>query len=186
MALCPCHLYSKIIFSELPLRKWTIGGTLSDGIFACGGGGDTQAGCLILSGEDVVTETQLAHNKTPVVGVALANSLLVTSYTNSPFVTSYPNSSEIVHLDGRVEPASDLPYHIKDYCTAKINETTLIVIGGYNGSRISQKDTLFYSKLLDAWTPGPKLIHSRHGCLSATIRDSTIKEYLMVVTVGYR
>ena len=83
-------------------------------------------------------------------------------------------------------PGPDLPYPVSEHCLAKINSTTVLLIGGNNGQSTAVNTTLFYStKQPDAgWTYGPSLKNARalHAC--GSLQDSTLQEYRLVVVAS--
>ena len=48
------------------------------------------------------------------------------------------------------------------HCVAKINETTLISMGGYS-SGPDVRETYFYDSLTNTWTQGPSFVDGRNG-----------------------
>ena len=88
------------------------------------------------------------------------------------------NETTIVTLDS-IEESVALPSAMMNHCLININETTILLTGGYDGS--VRKTTYFFNILTRKWTNGPDLITAResHTCASFMNRNRTIAIIMM-------
>ncbi len=74
---------------------------------------------------------------------------------------------------------------MKQHCVAKINETTLISMGGIKGPNV--RETYFYDSTANNWTQGPSFIDGRNGLACGVlnwVNPDTGKEEKVVVAAG--
>jgi hypothetical protein len=77
--------------------------------------------------------------------------------------SGYTNSTEFVQLIGTT-PGPDLPLEVVHHCLVALNDTTVLLVGGWTRTR--SKATFFYNTDHKTWTKGPLLItgRSNHAC----------------------
>jgi hypothetical protein len=95
------------------------------------------------------------------------------------------NSTEFVQPTG-TRRGPDLPLEIGDHCLVSLNDTTILLIGGWVGHWTGSKATFYYNTDHETWTEGPSLITGRagHSCaLFKSPQDGTTDT--VIVTGGY-
>ena len=116
--------------------------------------------------------------------VALPSGGLILSggYTGSNFL----DSVEVFYTTGWEATFPSIPTTVYQHCMVSINDETLLVIGGIQGSEYSTK-TYLYLSLIDVWMEGPPLnvARSRHSCgVIKGAADSDVSR-VIVVAGGY-
>jgi hypothetical protein len=71
-------------------------------------------------------------------------------------------STEFVQLTGTT-PGPDLPLEVANHCLVSLNDTTLLLIGGYLQNRTRSKASIYYNTDHMTWTDGPSLTIGRTG-----------------------
>ncbi len=167
-------------------RKWAVGGAIGSNIIICGGLRIANFfGCSTVGLDSIdVTQIHGIHNRTSAAGAVFGNSLFITGGLLEPSY-SKTKSTEYVYPDGNVESMAgvDLPRDISFHCMVKINSSTAVLIGG----SLMLYRTYFYTETSQGanWTQGPDMNYFRgRGHVCGVIKDSTIEDYQMVVTVG--
>jgi hypothetical protein len=77
--------------------------------------------------------------------------------------------------DGWKTSSVNLPNNLERSCTVSINDTTIIIMGGfwYTNGGISTSQTFFYNVETDILTPGPALNEGRTSSACSMMKDST-------------
>jgi hypothetical protein len=77
--------------------------------------------------------------------------------------------------DGWKTSSVNLPNNLESSCTVSINDTTIIIMGGfwYTNGGISTSQTFFYNVETDILTPGPELNEGRTLSACSMMKDST-------------
>jgi hypothetical protein len=78
--------------------------------------------------------------------------------------TRRTKSTEFVQLTGTT-PGPDLPLEVSNHCLVSLNETTLLLMGGYISGGASNS-TYYYNTDHKTWTDGPSMItgKAQHSC----------------------
>ncbi len=154
----------------------------------CGGVSSTyQSACYKL---DKTWQTSISLKTTVVYG-AVAPS----PFTNKShhFILSGGHSqsnSELNTVDILKETewerlSSSLPTVMRHHCMVLVNSTTLITVGGYNGSYL--KDTyILNAARSSSWVPGPLLKYSRyvHSCSRIRKNANDLPEFIIIAAGG--
>ena len=97
--------------------------------------------------------------------------LLITGGSDEPMGGGpYFDSTEFVTPGRMSEYGPSLPLHTKGHCLVRVNESTIVMIGG----ELSETQTFFYtfdgSESDNGWTVGPTLLtsHAFHSCAVMT------------------
>jgi hypothetical protein len=74
-------------------------------------------------------------------------------------------STEFVQLTGST-PGPDLPLEVVYHCLVSLNDTTLLLIGGWLQDGTVSKATIYYNTDHKTWTDGPSMTigRERHSC----------------------
>jgi hypothetical protein len=91
-------------------------------------------------------------------------------------------STEFVQLNGP-SPGPDLPHKVGSHCLVSLNDSIVILIGGFQGGK-HLEDTFYYNNDHQTWTEGPSLINGRydHSC---ALFKSPLHGDTVIVTGGY-
>jgi hypothetical protein len=76
--------------------------------------------------------------------------------------TGYTKSTEFVQLTGTT-PGPDLPLGVSQHCLVSLNDTTVLLIGGYLSYSTRSSATFYYNTDQKTWTDGPPLKTGRAG-----------------------
>jgi hypothetical protein len=85
--------------------------------------------------------------------------ILVTGGLDNSF--SYLNSAEMLTEKGWESKIPSLPVIIENHCMITVNSTTVMVIGGYQYHKSSNK-TYFFNTENEIWTEGPQIKNERY------------------------
>ena len=104
----------------------------------------------------------------------------------------YGNIKSVEAFDGNIwslEKVSPLPTNVGEHCMVRINESTLLSIGGYGSNMGYSALTYFYNSNSDTWFEGPNLNVQRCknacGILNWFNPDTDQAEKVVVVAGGY-
>lgn len=75
-----------------------------------------------------------------------------------------------------------MPTAINLHCSVQINLTTLMIIGGYNGS--GRAETYILNTDTEQWAQGPSMLEARYGFGCGQIRAHRSQPYLSIIAVG--
>jgi hypothetical protein len=120
--------------------------------------------CFAINENELTSTAKLLHSRSYAASVVLKDTTLwLTGGYLDGFVTT--KSTELVELTGTT-PGSDLPFAVSGHCLVSLNETTVLLIGGFLADNTVSKATLFYNSDHQTWTEGPSLITGRayHSC----------------------
>ena len=174
----------------------------------CGGGGGIVKGVPLICGGLTLIENawrifdhcyKLTHGKwqkirslkNPIYAlgsghVVIRDKLLmnggVTSKTGLFKDWEFTYASNLIGLNSN-ERLADLPFNLTGHCNILINDTTLLITGGYGGfDHVYSNETHFYNIENQSWTKGPYLNQARtyHGCMKTFVGNKTI----LLVTGG--
>ena len=73
----------------------------------------------------------------------------------------FSNTESFDGREWKVGVVADLPRPAKQHCVVKINETTLMSMGGIDARNV--KETYLYNSVDNKWTPGPSFATGRNG-----------------------
>jgi hypothetical protein len=98
---------------------------------------------------------------------------------------SSTKSTEFVQLTGTTT-GPDLPLELGEHCLVSLNDTTVILIGGYLADLSYSRATFYYNNDHQTWTEGPSLITKR-GWHSFALFKSPLHDHThtVIVTGGY-
>jgi len=148
----------------------------------CGGQYPITSNCYTLSRTE--NTWKLSGNLiTPRLGAAsveINNKLFIFGGADDPWAYSYLQSTEEFDVDSGTSTAGpNMPLGIAYHCAVKVNDTTVLIIGGSDGSS-ELSSSYFYNAELETFTAGPSLTVARywHAC-------SILTERYVIVTGGY-
>jgi hypothetical protein len=95
------------------------------------------------------------------------------------------SSSEIIDSYGSVTPGPELPLPLYQHSMININDTLMLIIGGFSSGNIAQKKTYFVDKQNQEWSDGPELITARRLLAAGIVNDEVTQEKLIIATGGY-
>ena len=160
----------KVCNDNFPIEvDGAVGGFLSHPL-VCGGRDSDDSytdQCYLIGDNDPVAVT-MTEKRGYAASVVWANSFL--------FITGgydghrYLSSSEYVWSNGTSTPGNDMPLPIGLHSMVAINDSTIMVIGGYNGGHLD--NTYYYNPMDDKstnWIDGPSLLEARHRHASAIL-----------------
>ncbi len=94
-------------------------------------------------------------------------------------------TTEFVNPKTGSRPGPDMPVGLAWHCIVKVNDTTVMILGGWEVQRqIRTRDTYFLDIQSQAWTRGPSLITGRSGHACAEIADNDDNSILVAVSGG--
>ena len=94
------------------------------------------------------------------------------------------NSSIYLFNDAWIENMPDL-VKLNNHCVVKINSTTIMVIGGYQNDKLSNK-TYILDTTKNIWEEGPSLLHGRSDFGCGKVRsDKNSSEFNIIVAGGW-
>jgi len=106
--------------------------------------------------------------------------------------TSFGDKKSVEAFDGNewsLEKVSPLPTSVGEHCMVRINDSTLLSIGGYQNLAKWTSETNFYDSISNNWYAGPKLsvTQGEHTCgvLNWYNPDTDQNEKVIVVAGGY-
>ena len=117
--------------------RGAVGGFLSQSHpLVCGGyGADSYKDQCYLIGDNDPVAVTMTEKRAYAASVVWANSFLfITGGRND---NGYLRSSEYVWNNGTANPGEGMPLPIRMHSMVAINDSTIMVIGGYNGSLVS-------------------------------------------------
>ena len=114
--------------------------------------------------------------------------LIITGGTD----TSSELKNSVEAFDGNswsLEKVSPLPISISGHCMVRVNESTLLSIGGFENNTGYSNNTYFYYSNSNSWNEGPKLNVQRTGAVCGLFnwvnRDTNQNERVVVVAGGF-
>jgi hypothetical protein len=143
------------------------GGLLNNNVaLICGGyryawSTPKQGKCFAINDGNVTVE--LAKPRSDAASVVLNGNTLW--LTGGFLHNGRTQSTEFVNLTGTT-PGPDLPLKVNKHCLVRLNETTVILIGGNLDQYIISKATYYYNVGSKGWISGPSLKMERksHSC----------------------
>jgi len=168
-----------------PLKDFPIdlqaacGGLINDSmILICGGVDPSGASnkCFLINGpSEPVVYMKLRRN---MPGCAVINDTLLWM-TGGFNELSNEKTTEFIDLTTQLAVAGpDLPAGLYGHCMVSINETTVLLTGGYGSGSGSESSYLsyFFNIITYQWTPGPSMMNSYvyHDCTILKTNGTTI------------
>jgi hypothetical protein len=117
--------------------------------------------CFAINGTAVEAKLKLTQPRSYAASVVInGNNLWM---TGGRLGSGPTKTTELVSLTG-TRPGPDLPLEVYYHCLVSLNDTTVLLIGGNDGTR--SKATFYFNSDSETWTPGPSLITGRsaHSC----------------------
>ena len=161
-------------FEAFPVRLYGATGGLINGLpFLCGGYYDEAPyysnDCYKMTGAGSWTKDETASLNTGrffagTGSVVIENQLILSGGFGEPGLL---NSIEMVSPDTAAStPSVELPTGFEGHCQVKWDESTVMVIGGWNGSQVQRTETLLINVVSNTWSAGPILTRGRsyHAC----------------------
>jgi hypothetical protein len=119
--------------------------------------------CFAITGDAVEANVSLSESRYNAASVVLnGDTLWVTGGLIGSIIVQ---STEFVQLNG-TKPGPDLPQGVSYHSLVSLNDTTVLLIGGYLADKTYSKATFYYNTDNQTWTEGPSLITERsiHLC----------------------
>jgi hypothetical protein len=168
----PANVCQPSVLDEYPIDQvqGASGGLLSNDIaLICGGSKESSPttrldDCFVINENVVEATIKLTQPRSNAASVVLnGNTSWMTGGVLDENVKT--KSTEFVELNA-TRPGPDLPVEVSFHCLVPLNDTTVLLIGGYQQGGPRSKDTFFYNIDHQTWTEGPKLLSGRsdHSC----------------------
>ncbi len=115
---------------------------------------------------------------------------MLVKFTTGGYDKNYKDLKSVETFDGDVwKHQQNLPFVVYEHCMVKINSSTLLSIGGQDGTK-DISNTFFYNAQLNKWTAGPFLRNSRSalscGLLTWKNPDSNQLQKIIVAAGGIK
>jgi hypothetical protein len=152
-----CSQSSKLADYPLDNVVSASGGLLLNNIvLICGGSINSQIidDCFAITENGAEATVKLAKPRLRAASVVINRTKLwlTGGYVGNDTGWSNTNSTEFVELNGTI-PGPDLPHVVGDHCLVSLNDTNIILIGGFFDS-IRTRATFYYNIELKTWTEG--------------------------------
>ena len=95
----------------------------------------------------------------------------------------WSNTAEVLTEQGWKELPQSIPVTISYHCAVLVNSTTVMVIGGYQNHKSSNK-TYFFNTENEIWTEGPQIKNERYSHSCGTIRKNSQSQEFSVIVAG--
>ena len=150
-----------------------VGGLLGEKPVVCGG---LPANSVCYTLDEEWTRIPAISGRYHAASVQLGSDLWITGGNPGPNPPTM--STEIVLEDGTVLDGLDLPMPLTGHCIIAIDNTTIMLIGGFDGENF-RKETYFLES--GFWRQGPDLQIARDTHTCGILKDTdTFEEYLIV------
>ena len=157
------------------------GAFVNSKLVICGGTFDTIGRCYSLSQNEAAWKSSgnLIAPRKGAASAAVNNTLVI---FGGYYTTLIQSTEEIDVETGTATAGPNMPLAVKFHCAVTLNTTTVLIIGGFDGSSYFGS-TYFYNVNVKSFTSGPSLTVARgyHGCSILT----TGTERFVVVTGGF-
>ena len=167
---------------DYPLAVWhAFGAFVNHRVVICGGYAPHISQCYSLGSKETAWKLNgnLITARYGAASAEINDKLLIFGGSGT---TGYLQSTEELDVEaGTATQGPNMPLGIVYPCGVKINNSTVMIIGGYDG--IARKSTYFYNYNGKTFTAGPDLIAARMW-LACGILSNGIGSYV-VVTGGY-
>jgi len=181
------HSYKNCTIPQFPdMRMNMFGAVVGEKIVACGGAtsGSNANHCYSLGPLEKAWQFSGAMREARRLGDAIEftdpGKIFITGgrQGKSPNMVSL-KTTEILDIDSRTSTfGPDLPEGLAFHCILKLNSSTAMIIGGYNGYGVVPKTHYFDLNKL-TFTPGPNLLTDRHNHACGILQTEG-KEYIVV------
>ena len=177
-------------YANLPKALYgATGGFVGGKMVICGGSNDLDSNeyevisreCYTLDQENATFLGNMKRKRMLTSSIVMGNNLWILGGSGGPVSG---RTSEYIAVNGSRKDGPNLPAGpgggFESHAALKINETTAMLIGGYNNEIYSQ--TWYYTQDQTEWIPGPPLNQARCMHTAGLIYDSiTLEEYFVVI-----
>jgi hypothetical protein len=164
----PSKVCQPSILDEYPIDAVTgaSGGLVNNNIaLICGGlnfsSRERLDDCFAITDNAIEALVKLTQSRSDAASVVMnGNTLWMTG--GVVLEDTVTKSTEFVELTG-TRPGPDLPLEVHGHCLVSLNETTVLLIGGWLATETRSKATFYYNHDHETWTEGPSLVSERSG-----------------------
>ena len=164
--------------------RGSTGAFINNKMVVCGGsiGQPSKKECFIIEQESTSFHLDMIRNRAYAASVVIADNLWILGGYHNYDQESQKTSEYISTIDKIPWPGPNLPSSVYNQAVVDINQTFIMLIGGFNGGPSDK--TYYFSHMTKHWTIGPNLLQGRFAHSAGVITDNTTQEMYIIAGGG--